>query len=199
MNRILLLVISFQFLLSPVFAQDEGYAASIRQYRQNYVKNHGAVKGSDKEHFHFYPPDQANVVTANYEQIYEAPWFRMKTSDGDHKSYRVYGILHFTIHDTILKLHIYESQDLMSSKQYADHLFIPFTDLTNGEETYDNGRYIDINRKDLGSSTFVIDFNKSYNPYCAYISNRYSCPVPPRENDLPVGIPAGEMRFGKSH
>ena len=186
-------------VVAPGLAQDTDYAASLHKYREKYVKEHGAVKGADKEHFHFFTPRSEYVVPARYEQIYEAPWFRMNTSDGDQKTYRVYGILHFTLHDTLLKLHVYESQDLMSSKKFADHLFIPYTDLTNGKETYDNGRYIDVNRKDLISSTYIIDFNKSYNPYCAYISNRYSCPVPPRENDLPVAIPAGEMRFGKSH
>lgn len=183
----------------PVIAQDAGYASAIAKHREKYVKEHGAVKGADKEHFRFYPASSGFIVTAKFEQIYEAPWFKMETSDGDHKTYRVYGILHFTLHDTALKLHIYESEDLMNSKKYADHLFIPFTDKTCGEESYDNGRYIDISRKDLGSNTYVIDFNKSYNPYCAYISGRYSCPVPPKENDLPVAIPAGEMRFGKSH
>ena len=78
--------------------------------------------------------------------------------------------------------------------EYEDYLFIPFNDLTNGNETYDGGRYLDL--KTTSESTIVIDFNKAYNPYCAY-NDKYSCPIPPRENDLPIEIKAGILTFGK--
>lgn len=86
----------------------------------------------------------------------------------------------------------------MTIEKYKNHLFLPFTDLTSGEETYDNGRYIDLETVDIKNKTVEIDFNKAYNPYCAYVSYTYNCPIPPKENYLPVAILAGEKNYGKS-
>ena len=52
---------------------------------------------------------------------------------------------------------------------------------------------------ELDNGSYLLDFNKAYNPYCAYISNLYNCPVPPKENDLRIAVRSGEMKFGKSH
>lgn len=73
-------------------------------------------------------------------------------------------------------------------------LFIPFTDLSNGRETYGGGRYLDVARPAVDVNEIELDFNRAYNPYCAY-NDEYSCPVPPAENRLPVAIPAGEKSF----
>ncbi len=69
-------------------------------------------------------------------------------------------------------------------------LFIPFTDLTSGNTTYGGGRYLDITTS-LKSGKIWVDFNLAYNPYCAY-NEEYSCPIPPKQNHLPVAINAGE-------
>jgi uncharacterized protein len=195
---------SFIFILLiclPFFAgaQDRDYIKSIESYQKRYVKDHEVVKGKDKEQVHFFPIAEEYRITATVERIYEAPWFKMQTSAKTYKTYRVYAIVHFSLNDTALKLNVYQSQDLMSSKEYARYLFIPFTDKTSGEESYDNGRYIDLTMDDLEPGNFVIDFNKAYNPYCAYVSNQYSCPIPPKENDVKVAIRAGEMKYGKGH
>jgi uncharacterized protein (DUF1684 family) len=71
-------------------------------------------------------------------------------------------------------------------------LFLPFSDLTCGKESYIGGRYIDL--KIPTSDTILIDFNTAYNPYCAY-NHKYSCPIVPLENDLPVAINAGVKKF----
>jgi len=71
-------------------------------------------------------------------------------------------------------------------------LFIPFKDATSGKETYGAARYLEIEETEVG--IFLVDFNKAYNPYCAY-SEAYSCPFPPRENWLEVAIKAGEKKF----
>ncbi len=191
----------FLFLLvtgGQTLSQDH-YADSIGSYRKKYVKNHEVVKGDDKKDMHFFPVDKAYRIPARFKKVSQSPWFNMPTSSGALKEYRVYGILHFTLHDTALQLNVYQSRSLMNIREYADHLFIPFTDKTSGEESYENGRYIDLDMADLASVNYVLDFNAAYNPYCAYISGRYSCPIPPKENDLPVAIRAGEMKFGKVH
>ena len=76
----------------------------------------------------------------------------------------------------------------MITPGYENSLFVPFTDLTNGKETYGGGRYMDVEIPE--GDSIVLDFNKAYNPYCAYSTN-YSCPIPPKENDLPISINAG--------
>lgn len=194
------LLFSFFFLVyfAGSHAQNN-YKNSILAYQDSYIKNHGVVKGDDHQYLHFFAPDEVFRVTARFEKIYDAPWFKMPTSANEYQIHRVYGILHFSIHDTLLSLPVYQSQSLMKSKQYADYLFVPFTDKSSGVETYDNGRYIDLLIKDVETGTCILDFNKAYNPYCAYITGKYSCPIPPRENDLSVAVHAGEMRFGKSH
>jgi uncharacterized protein len=74
----------------------------------------------------------------------------------------------------------------------GDGLFIPFRDATSGKETYGAGRYVEA--ESLGDGRFELDFNRAYNPYCAY-NDAWRCPLPPRENWLTVPIPAGEMSF----
>jgi uncharacterized protein len=85
---------------------------------------------------------------------------------------------------------------LMGNDQYKNYLFLPFTDATTGIETYESGRYIDLQINDIKNNEVLIDFNKAYNPYCAYVSGVYNCPVPPKENHLIVAILAGEKIYG---
>ena len=73
-------------------------------------------------------------------------------------------------------------------------LFVPFTDLTNGHDSYGGGRYLDVPLPAPDADEITLDFNTAYNPYCAY-NNKYSCPVPPAENRLTVAVPAGEKSF----
>ncbi len=189
----------FLCIFGDASAQGESYADSINAFQDNYVKTHGAVKGSDRKYLHFYPASEKYRVTARVERIFEAPWFKMETSGKTKKVYRTYAVLHFKLADTAYKLHVYQSQELMGIKEFAAHLFIPFTDLTAGEDSYENGRYIDMTIEDLEAGYYMVDFNKAYNPYCAYVSGVFNCPVPPKENDLSVAIKAGEMKFGKGH
>jgi len=74
----------------------------------------------------------------------------------------------------------------------GDGLFIPFRDSTSGSETYGAGRYVEA--EPLGDGRFELDFNRAYNPYCAY-NDAWRCPLPPRENWLTVPIRAGELSF----
>lgn len=171
------------------------YRDSIKRYVKNYIDHHEVVKGKDRENFRFYDPNPDFRVVAQFEKAEKNAWFEMPTSGKIKKVFRVYGVLTFAIHDTLVKMNLYQSQGLMGSDTYKDYLFLPFTDATSGRETYESGRYIDLLTTDIKNNTVVIDFNKAYNPYCAYVSGVYNCPVPPRENHLPVAITAGEMKF----
>jgi uncharacterized protein (DUF1684 family) len=73
-------------------------------------------------------------------------------------------------------------------------LFLPFQDETNGDDTYGGGRYMDLKITDIRDNRITLDFNKCYNPWCAY-SDGYNCPVPPKSNHLPIEVKAGEKMF----
>ena len=191
---------TFSVLVSSIsiFAQDT-YKDSIQAFIKNYVDKHEVVTGDDKKLMSFYPVNKNYRVIATFERVSNGKWFTMETSGSSKQTYRVYGTIRFTIHDTAVKLNIYQSQNLLGVAEYKNYLFLPFTDLTSGEETYASGRYIDLTFEDISNNKVVIDFNKAYNPYCAYVSGKYNCPIPPAENRLMVAIRAGEKAFGKAH
>jgi len=92
----------------------------------------------------------------------------MPTSTKVLQQYFKYGIITFTINNHNSKLFVYQSKDLMSTKEYANYLFVPFTAASNGVETYEGRRYIDLTILDIKNNTIAIDFNNAYNPYCCY-------------------------------
>ena len=149
-------------------------------------------------YFSFFPVDANYRVVANFKKANNFNWFAMETSGTIKKTFRVYGMLRFMLNDTLVTLNVYQSQNLMNTDEFQNHLFLPFTDLTSGDETYTAGRYIDLLIEDIVDNKVIIDFNKAYNPYCAYVSGKYNCPLPPRENELPVAIFAGEKTFTKT-
>lgn len=174
------------------------YLNSIRQYQRSYVNTHEVVTGKDRQYLRFYPADSSYRLNCRFERINDTSGFQMKTSNGSQRQYYKYGKISFSIRDTTLELFVYQSQELMKSSRYRDYLFIPFTDLTTGFESYGGGRYIDVTIADISNGQLLIDFNKAYNPYCAYTTG-YRCPVPPRENDLKVAIRSGEKAYAKAH
>lgn len=146
----------------------------------------------DFEGLDFFGPDTTYVVEARLVRTPEALPFLMPTTTDRKSKEVVYGIAHFTLNGKRRQLEIYQNQDLMQQEEYRDYLFLPFTDETNGSETYTGGRYIDL-RIPHGDS-IEIDFNKAYNPYCAY-NKKYSCPIVPGVNDLDTEVRAGVRAF----
>ncbi len=194
-----LLTISLCLVVLTSVGQELPYAKVIEKHREEYKAEflHDArspLKAGDLKDLHFFAPDSSYKVFADFELLDETEPFRMPTYDGSAKEYVRYGIASFTLNGKPLKLTIYRSIQLMATEQYKDYLFLPFTDLTNDKETYGGGRYIDLSTSSVKNNQVEIDFNKAYNPYCAY-SSGYSCPVPPEENDLPVAVRAGEKNF----
>jgi uncharacterized protein (DUF1684 family) len=140
----------------------------------------------------FYSIHYAYCVEAMLVRDSTSQPFAMETSTARRPLYRKYGELHFVLNGKALKLSVYQNEDFLKKPGLEDYLFVPFTDLTNGHETYGGGRYIDLRIPPTGARTMVLDFNKAYNPSCAY-NHGYSCPVPPAENRLAVAIPVGVL------
>lgn len=172
-------IINFQEELNEEFKNPETSPLPDR-YRKNF------------ESLDFFDPDTTLVLQARLELTPNALPFDMPTTTDRKSREVVYGIAHFTLNGEKQQLEIYQNKELMLTDGYEDYLFLPFTDLTNGESTYAGGRYLDL-RIPNGDS-IIIDFNKAYNPYCAY-NKKYSCPIVPNVNALDFAIEAGVKAF----
>lgn len=146
----------------------------------------------DFEGLNYFPIDVKWKVKARFEVIENVAVFEMPTSTDRKPEYKPYGKLKFTAEGVDCELTIYQNVALLENEDYKDYLFLPFTDLTCGEESYGGGRYIDLRIGDLEGP--IIDFNTSYNPYCAY-NHKYSCPIPPMENHLNIKVMAGVKKW----
>ncbi|WP_116770708.1 DUF1684 domain-containing protein [Maribacter litoralis] len=146
----------------------------------------------DFETLNFFAPDTNYIVEAKLIRTPDALPFSMPTTTGRESTEVVYGIAKFTLNGKEHELEIYQSPELITQDKYEDYLFLPFTDKTNGEETYGGGRYLDL--RIPNGSTIVLDFNKAYNPYCAY-NKKFSCPIVPKVNHLDTEIRVGVKAF----
>lgn len=182
--------------------QKQLYNKIITEHRINYAKEfisdvNSPLTKDDTAYLRFYQPDIHYKIIANFTRINDKVGFDMQTLNGVVKKYFVYGSITFKIHNTLCTLYVYQSEKLKTKEGFENYLFIPFTDNTNYTSTFGGGRYIDCSIKDIKNNKLEIDFNKCYNPYCAY-KEGYACPIPPKENDLKIEIKAGEKLFAKS-
>jgi uncharacterized protein (DUF1684 family) len=155
------------------------------------------LKDSDRKKFkglEFFKFDSIYMVKASLMRTPEAKPFKMKTTTERLPDYVKYGVVSFELNGEKHKLNIYQNLGLLEKPGYEDYLFLPFLDNTNGEESYGGGRYVEARIPE--GNEVLIDFNTSYNPYCAY-NEKYSCPIVPRENTLNTRIEAGVKAFKK--
>lgn len=181
----------------PSFGQS--YQQHIEDFRKQQLTSLSQqAKGPIAEHnlqfLAYYQPDESFKVQATVEHLYNEPSFRMPTSDGTSKEFKRFAWVHFTLKGQQFSLPIYENVSLFQSNVQSSYLFFPILDKTTGEATYESGRYIDVKKQDIVDGKLTIDFNKAYNPYCAY-SSGYRCPQPPKENYLAIAIEAGEKKY----
>lgn len=133
----------------------------------------------------YFPENPALRFTLPIEPYADPAIVTMQTSTGSVREYVKYGQFSFEVNGETATLQVYQDAD-------DGYFFLPFVDATAPEETYGAGRYLDIEQNADG--TFTIDFNYAYNPYCAY-NDKWSCPIPPKENRLKVRIEAGEKNY----
>jgi uncharacterized protein (DUF1684 family) len=133
----------------------------------------------------YYPIDEAYRVPASLHVAQSDEIIQLSTSTGKPRRMRRIGTLAFTLKGQSLTLTAFADLDDAQLRR----LFVPFGDLTSGTETYQGGRYLDLDR--TASRVYDLDFNRAYNPFCVFDS-RYECPIPPRENRLKLPVRAGE-------
>lgn len=136
----------------------------------------------------FFPINRTYIVNAEFIPIQDGKTIPFPTSANKIKYYKEYGKLNFSINQKNLELTVYQSDPPIEG--YESSLFLPFMDETNGISSYGGGRYLDFDIQDIKNNQLKIDFNKAYNPYCAY-SKYYNCPIPPANNFLSIEILAG--------
>ena len=190
----------FLIILQTAFAQQKFEKDSVLQFQKELNEHYAdtassPLKKEDLKHFvnlAFYPISETYFVQAKFTRTKKEKPFEMKTTTARKPIYVKYGELQFTINDVPCKLNVYQNVEYAKKPGHQDSLFLPFTDLTSGVESYGGGRYIDMEVQK--GNTWTIDFNKGYNPYCAY-NEKYSCPIPPAENDLKVEVKAGVKKY----
>ncbi len=133
----------------------------------------------------YFPIDEAYAVPATLEPASERTRLQVPTSIGKIRDLERIGTLKFSVKGQPMKLTAFLELD----DPRANRLFVPFSDLTSGAETYAAGRYMELDPTPTG--IYVVDFNVAYHPYC-YYSPEYDCPYPPAENRLTTPIRAGE-------
>ncbi len=181
--------------------EDTAYISQIKKFQQELNKEFADPKttpldSADFQNFKkldFFPVNKKYRITARFVKNPRPVPFKFPTNTKRKPVYIKYGDAYFKWGGKHLHLEIYQNQALLKDSIYKNYLFLPFADETNGFETYGGGRYIDLEIP-RDSTKIIIDFNKAYNPYCAY-SHRWSCPLIPPVNRLPVEIKAGVKKF----
>lgn len=208
MKFLTLSILLVLFSLSNVMAQDvtqfehSKYIAEINKERKQkdaeiLTDDNSPIPAEEKTTFkklNYFTPKVSYRKVASFTRFDQATRFLMKTTTERLPEYSLYGVLTFIHKSKKYSLNVYQNIELVKKPGYEKHLFVPFNDETNGNETYGGGRFLDLT--ETGADTLVIDFNLAYNPYCAY-NHKYSCPIPPEENILKIKIKAGEIKWHK--
>lgn len=177
------------------------FANEIILYREDKIKEHlndprSPIKTEEQiKSINYFPGDASYKVEAKIDILKDEKPFDIPTYSGIKKPYIKYGILRFKLQNRDIELEVY--QMLNANPMYKTYLFLPFKDLTSGDSTYGGGRYINLSTNDIKNNKIILDFNKAYNPWCAY-SEGFNCPIPPKANHMDIQILAGEKNYSNA-
>jgi uncharacterized protein (DUF1684 family) len=194
--------LSFLFIIFSLFLNAQtkkGNIEAIKKFQNELNAKYlnpkeSPLRGDNLKNFKkhpFFPIDLKYRVKAKFIKTENPVPFELPTSSGKFQSYQEFGTAEFEIDGKKYALTIYQNLRLIKMEKYKDHLFLPFRDETNGKETYGGGKYMDL--KIPSGDEIILDFNQSYQPFCAYNAYDYNCPIVPEKNKLPARIEAGVM------
>lgn len=184
---------------TPPPVEDPTYAAQVRQARQQKDQAFRTETGSPIDSaqrpafqgLRYYAPVAAYRVVARLVRAAVPTPEPLALSGGDKPdAYVRFGTAEFELGGQPQRLPLLQKQGVQANGE----LFVPFTDPTNGQQTYAAGRYLDLPAPAAEATEITLDFNAAYNPFCAY-SHAYSCPKPPADSRLTVSVPAGEQAY----
>jgi len=193
----LLLGLSLIFCVNDLLSQQSTFIQEIKKYR---AQQNAEFLNPDKspltpeersafQGHEFFEADEAYRVKARFEPTPKDKPFPLGTSKGGTQLYQRIGVLHFQLKGEPYTLEAYLQVQRFSIPGQKPIVLLPLVDQTTGDITYGGGRYLHYEGIPEGTE-WVIDFNKLYNPYCAY-SEEYECPMVPEANHLPIAIEAG--------
>lgn len=175
---------------------EEGWAAELRTNRRekdDFFAEHpqSPIPPEEREAFEgldYYEPDPDYRVEATVERHDDPEPVELETTQGQPVRYLRVVTFRFVLNGEERRLHAYRQE-----RDDSRRLFVPFTDETSGDETYDKGRYMELEPHEelTDGQTVVVDFNLAYSPFCTF-SDTFSCPLPPEENHLLTPVEAGE-------
>ena len=162
---------------------------AFRQRKDEFFRDdpNAPVAGQAFDGLRYFPVSSAYVFLPRVQPFASQDEVELLTSVGDVQAYLRYGAVQVVLGEETCKLTLFK---MLGSDNAS--FFLPFRDATNGRESYEAGRYLDVPR--LKGDKVRLDFNYAYNPYCAY-SEHYRCPLPPSENRLSVAVRAGEKSY----
>ncbi len=196
MKKVILILVPIAllvFVLTQSGGSSDEYINEIEEFREDmhdFFKNAEASpfvqKGIEYEPVTFFPPNPDFKVRAKLDRLTTRETVSITNSDGTQAKYLKFARANFSLQGSEYSLLI------LKQLGFGNFYLTAFLDETSAISTYGGGRYIDV---EIGKSDQIeIDFNKAYNPYCAYIED-FLCPLPPRENYLEVAIEAGEKDY----
>lgn len=169
---------STESYISALTSQRKAKDAFFRTNPESPLENKAGFSGLS-----YFPVSTDYYVVARFEPFADKTQKLVVTlSDGSEEVYEKHGHAVFKLRNEVCRLLILKHEDTYS---------VLFRDNTSGKSTYGGGRYIDLDEKAFAENQVTIDFNEAYNPYCVYNHN-YACPLPPKENTLPIAVEAGE-------
>ena len=181
-------------------SNNDAYLLSIDNHRKEIME---FMKNNENSPFHkkgdipflglnYYEIDPSLNISARIERYSSPEPIEIMMSDGTKMPYFNYAKAIFELEGQPQEL------VLLKSEQYweEDWLFLPFYDETSAIDTYGGGRFLEVIYS--GGEVAMIDFNKAYNPYCAY-TDTYRCPIPPAGNRISVAVRAGEKNYQDHH
>lgn len=204
LKSVLLLIFGLVIFSSITVAQDEQYLVSVKRFQQarsRQFKTAGESPLGKKflknfDSLSYFDANQAYRVTAHFTPAADQTPFEMPTFYGNRSVKHIKrGTLNFTLNGKDYALGVYQRAPQIDGKEKitsSSYAFVPFRDSTNGRDTYDGGRYIDLAK--TIPETVTLDFNLAYTPDCAY-NKRFVCPIPPSENRVEAPVEAGEKVY----
>ncbi|MBK9257746.1 MAG: DUF1684 domain-containing protein [Saprospiraceae bacterium] len=198
-NIVILCILFLSCKSQKELLQIQQYDREISLFRDNYTNSfinnpRLPLTEADLKNINFYKADIDYNVMCAFSESKNAVPFEMPTYSGITRTYILHGTAKCNIHKKTVTLELYRNLSQPGNPLTKNLLFLPFKDTTNDKETYGGGRYINLNVADIKNDSIQIDFNKAYNPYCAF-SDGFNCPIPPVANRLDIPIKAGEKKY----
>jgi len=178
--------------IAPLHPQPSEYLKEIEEFRASkdaaFKSDRSPLAAASRKGFPglpYFPVDPAFRLTGTLEK-FAAPEVRIEKNDPSGMApMNAVGLIQFSFQGSGRSLEVWQAPG-------GQGLIVLFRDKTNGGETYEAGRYVDLQESENG--VYILDFNLASNPYCCY-SHDFLCPLPPLRNSMDVSVMAGEKKL----